>query len=54
VKNDLYGALSRARNTANYLAGEGNRHDRNRFNEVLDGLLPNQVAARAGGSLDSA
>jgi hypothetical protein len=27
-------------------AREGNRHDRNRFNEVLDGLLPGQGAAR--------
>ena len=35
----------RARNTDNYLAAEGNRHDRNRFNEVLDGLPPSQGAA---------
>jgi hypothetical protein len=34
ARNDLYGALSR--DTDNYLAGEGNGRDRNRFNEVLD------------------
>jgi hypothetical protein len=36
----LQGSCSRARNMDIYLPAEGNRHDRNRFNEVLDSLLP--------------
>jgi hypothetical protein len=47
-RNNLYGALFRARSTHNYAPDEGNRHDRNRFNEVLDSYCP----ARAPGRLD--